>query len=267
MLATLTLSKTKIRKEKECAQLKWEVISADRIVLFANGKELQECDKQGFLDVNPGSDTEYCLKIYDGNLDKPEERKATLLVRPEAIVEFFADKDYTLPGVPLKLSWNVKYASSIVFDGKEKKPNDSVKIIEGIEQETEFTISVTDEFETKEHHVKVRMLPIPFVQTLLVPTPEIEDSVNVIAQMPIQFKDTQLISLETPTINHVDIVKVAQQLPQITTIPIMETPQIEISKSIIEKIEDKLNGYLSQVQNVLSDTLQKFKILINSQNK
>lgn len=258
MSVSLTLSKEKIRKGKEKAQLFWKVISADKIVLYADGQELQECNRQGAIEVAPDADTEYRIKVYYSNQLKPEERKVKLLVRPEAVVEFFADKEYTLPTVPIKLSWNVKNALKVVYNGKTKSPCDSVKIVEGIEKETEFEISVTDEFETKTYSTKVSMLPLPVIETLLVPTPEIEDSINVVATMPIQLKDTQLITVNPPTVVLPDIEQLSEQMPPITEMPILEAPQFELPESFYKKIDEKMKGLISSIQNILQEKKNKF---------
>ena len=267
MQASLTLSKEKIKKGKESARLSWNVISADKVVLLANGQFLQDCSNAGAIKVQPDVDTEYCLQIFDGNPNKPEVRKAKLLVRPEATVEFFSDKEYTLPTVPLKLSWNVKDAIAVEYDNKQKQLKDSVTLIDGIEKDTTFTIKVTDEFGTHEHSVKVRMLPMPIIETLLVPTPEIEDTINVTANMPIQFSDSQLVELNTPKIDYKDIEKLAEQMPNINKMPIMQTPDFELPKSIPEKIDKTMSDFTTHIQFAVEDALlnciQKCKNIVN----
>ena len=267
MQASLTISKKKIRKGKESARLTWKVISSSKIVLLANGKELQKCDNQGFLDVTPEVDTNYCLKIQYTDSNKFDERKVQLLVRPEATVEFFPDKDYTLPGVPIKLSWNVRNASSVIYNGQKKNLNDSIILKEGIEKEADFSISVTDEFETKEHHTKVRMLPMPVIETLLVPTPEIEDSVNVVANMPIQFNDGKLSSFKMPTINYDDIANITKDMPSFINMPIMPTPNFELPKTLPEKINEKMATYYNNIEIAIENTIQKFNSILNRNNQ
>lgn len=267
MRASLIISKKKIRKGKESARLTWKVISDCKIVLFANGKELQKCNNQGFLDVMPEFDTNYCLKIQYTDSNKTDERKVQLLVRSEATVEFFPDKDYTLPGVPIKLSWNVRNASFVMYNGQKKNLNDSIILKEGIEKEAVFSISVTDEFETKEHHTKVRMLPMPVIETLLVPAPEIEDSVNVVANIPIQFNDGKLSSFKMPTINYEDIANITKDMPSFINVPTMPTPNFELPKILPEKINEKMATYYNCIESAIENIIQKFNSILNHNNQ
>ena len=129
-----------------------------------------------------------------------------------------------------------------------------------------FSISVTDEFETKEYFTKVQLLPIPVVKTLIASTPDIQSSINVQANMPIQFKDSQLITLNSPTLKYEDIENIAQQMPKVTDFPVMETPQFDIPKSVPEKMDESIKGFMTNVQTAIREAVQKCIRMINRLN-
>ena len=178
-LATLEVSKKKIKKGKESVSLSWSVVNAEKVILYANDKKIQECSLKDSLTAKPLEDTEYRIDIYETSASRPIQRTAKVEVKPEATVEFKSDKDYVLPTVPIKLSWNVKDAIKVEYQGRAVKNEDFVWLKDGIESETEFTLTVTDEFGTKDHRQTVRMMPLPIIKTILVPTPNINQNIHI----------------------------------------------------------------------------------------
>lgn len=239
-LAKLEVSKNKIKKGAESVRLSWTVVNAEKVVLYANDKKVQECSLKDSLTTKPLEDTEYRIDIYETSDSQPIQRAVKIAVRPEATVEFTSDKNYVLPTVPIKLSWDVKDAIKVKYNGKEVKYEDFVWLEEGIESETEFTLTVTDEFGTKDHRLKVRMMPLPIIDAVLVPTPKIESSLSVVTNQSIEFKDTKTVvfdqtNLNMPLLNVLDL-----ELPDISHAPIGALPQFEMPKTFFEKVDGRM---------------------------
>lgn len=53
-----------------------------------------------------------------------------------------------------------------------------------IDEDTTYTLKVEDEFGVKEKTIKVKILPLPVIKSILVPTPKIENTVNVHQYVP-----------------------------------------------------------------------------------
>lgn len=151
------------------------------------------------------------------------------------IIEFKADKLYTLPGVPVTISWKVKNAKSI-------KLNDAKVPIEGMsiffpDSDKVYTLLVKDDFGTETQSINIRMLPIPLINCILVKTPTISKTVNIQLNPP-QFETIPNIPLITT-----DFVKLeCPPLPEIKfeslQMKLKPTPQFKLTKRISQFIKN-----------------------------
>ena len=202
MNISLTISKNKIRLGKESTILSWSVKKAKSIILYENDKVLQEkASKHGNLTVSPAIITIYKLQVTDSQ-GKVVVREVSLNVFEEAKVSFESDKQYVFPKIPFTLSWNITNAISVELEGEKVESVGKKSYVDGVDEETTFVLKVTDEFDTKEHSVKIGMLPIPQIKSVLVPTPHISTSVNVKTNIP---SPTINMNFPTPTIKQVSL--------------------------------------------------------------
>ena len=103
------------------------------------------------------------------------------------------------------LSWKVTNAKKVWFDG-ENVPSTGQKIVEQTKNTT-YVITAEDEFGKEERKLEIGMLPIPQVKTILVPMPEITNSLSVSISQPrytvgVEFPniDFGMVTAETPRI-------------------------------------------------------------------
>ena len=191
-------SKKKLHADKgEKVTLTWDVHNADTCSLIYSDGTSNECKNKDSIIVTPAETGTYTLRIIA--LDKRTiiDTPITIEVYPDAQVEFSSDKDYVFPSIPFTLSWQVKNAKQIKLNGKYVKAIDSLTYTAGIEKNTTCTLSVTDEFGTKDYPLTIKMLPIPQIKTILVPTPHINEKINVSINVP-DFKlvDTPILKLK-----------------------------------------------------------------------
>ena len=203
---TLKLSKSKLKKGKQdYAQLRWDVKNAGQdIRLYANGEELSH-DKRGQESVSPEETTTYTIKVQGLDGKRIFEKSVKLYVHAEGEITFVVDKKYSYPGIPVVLSWDVQNAKTVELAGFGRQSAHDSKTLEP-DKDTTYELKVTDAFGCKSRFVEVRMLPLPQIETLLVPTPQINTSVNIQATMPIvqamvSMPQTSYVQLSPPSVS------------------------------------------------------------------
>lgn len=179
---SFSASTTKAVRNTQFVELVWN-IPFDAEVLLRKGKDkdFQQRERQGKLTTTlPESTTfELLIKISDEQVLK---REISVEVFDECEIEFFADKYYVFPAIPVKLSWKVKNAKKVWLNDEEIQPL-GTRIIEP-KKATIFVLSAEDEFGKKTKKIEVGMLPIPRVKTLLVPIPNIANKLSVAIKQP-----------------------------------------------------------------------------------
>ena len=109
----------------------------------------------------------------------------TVEVHPDAKFKFESDKEYAFPTIPFTLSWTTKHAKRVELNGKKVAYNGTEIIKKGVDKDTTYTLTVTDEFGTKESSITIKMLPVPRIKTILVPTPQIEQKIAMTVDLQI----------------------------------------------------------------------------------
>lgn len=179
---SFSASTTKAVRNTQFVELVWN-IPFDAEVLLRKGKDRDflQRERQGKLTTTlPESTTfELLIKISDEQVLK---REIFVEVFDECEIEFFADKYYVFPTIPVKLSWKVKNAKKVWLNDEEIQPL-GIRIIEP-KKATIFVLSAEDEFGKKTKKIEVGMLPIPRVKTLLVPIPNIANKISVAIKQP-----------------------------------------------------------------------------------
>lgn len=225
-------SKRKLHAGKgEKVTLTWDVHNADTCSLIYSDGTSNEYKNKDSIIVTPTETSIYTLRIIA--LDKKTiiDTPITIEVYPEAEVQFNSDKEYVFPSIPFTLSWQVKNAKQIKLNGEYVKAVDSLTYTDGIEKNTTYTLSVTDEFGTKDYPLTIKMLPIPQVKTILVPTPHINEKINVSVNVPdFKFIDTPILKLNCYEQNY-----------PFSSIRMKSISEMSSLNKIIAKIKNKLS--------------------------
>ena len=180
----LVLSKEKIRLGREHSVLSWDAGKAKHIELHENGRILRTGGaNQDKIEVSPKNTTQYELFVELKN-DKFVYKKITLYVFPESEVSFTSDKNYVFPSIPFTLTWNVKNAVKVKLNGSEVEHSGKKVVAEGIEEETEYLLQVTDNFGIKNYPVSFKMLPVPVIHIHTTP-PAISNIVNIVTNLKV----------------------------------------------------------------------------------
>ncbi|MDE6190423.1 MAG: hypothetical protein K2G47_02250 [Muribaculum sp.] len=189
----------------ESSMLRWDVTNAHSVILRCHNTVLSTDKTSSELLINPTEDTVYELIAI--GLDGKTEFKSEIqvVVRNPAKIEFQSDKMYTLPGVPISISWSIKHARLVKLNGKEVPIQGKTSFSPNTDEE--YTLSVTDDFGETSKTLKIRMLPLPVVESVLVGMPDINQTTNILYETPhfesisnIPVLNTDFITLEVPKI-------------------------------------------------------------------
>ena len=186
--------KKKINKDREeKAIITWDVQNASNISLELNGKQ-ESVKEKGSKDIQLTESTKILLKCIALDSKTFFEEFLDISVFNEAKISFSSDRKYTIPEVPVVLSWNVENSNNVELKGYGTVSPQGSKQVKA-KAETVYTLVVTDEFTTQEKSLVVKMLPLPMVKSISVPMPELNKPLNVTINVPkpeTQFKFPQI---------------------------------------------------------------------------
>lgn len=229
------IDKTKLKKANnggngnETAKLNWSVSNALSVTIQSEGKVLSS-DKSGsnFV-VQPKADTIYEL-IAIGLDGKTEFRsKIDVVVREPAKIEFQSDKMFTLPNVPITISWNTQGAKNIKLNGNSIGIKG--RTVFTLTKDERYVLTYEDDFGEASNELLVKMLPLPIVKSILVDTPNINNSVNIKYLTP-KFKGMPVV----PVIESTFVNLVIPEIPTLQDcglfVKLPESPKVKFMQKI-----------------------------------
>jgi hypothetical protein len=220
----------------ESTTLSWSVENALNVELKANDKVLSsEISAHGFA-VNPDTDINYQLVVT--GLDKFTQftKSIAIQVRKPADIVFESDKQYTFPGVPVELKWEVSHCSKVLLEQQEVSKSGTMTV--SLEGNKQYTLVVEDEFGVTTKTLSIQMLPLPIVKSIMVPVPKIERNLSI-SYSPPQFNPDITIPVFETDFSKLD-------LPNI--------PDLKDSGFYVEEInrpQTKLSNWISRFVNII----------------
>ena len=183
----LSTSKTKLHKGRhESVTINWGVQNAEKITLLQDGVPIdKKCGQDDSYKCSIKDTTTFTVQALalDGKTTFSES--VTVEVHPDAKFKFESDKEYAFPTIPFTLSWTTKHTKRVELNGKKVADNGTEIIKKGVDKDTTYTLAVTDEFGTKDSSITIKMLPVPRIKTILVPTPQIEQKIAMTVDLQI----------------------------------------------------------------------------------
>ena len=173
-------NKKKLKKTEQGIEplfLNWSVKKASDVTILCDGKVISSAKSYDKFETNPSNDSVYEL-IAIGLDNKTKFRsKIEIAVREPAKVEFTSDKMFTLPNVPITISWNLTGAQNVRLNGTsipaKGKSNFTTK------KDEIYKLSFDDEFGKHEREIEVKMLPLPVIKTVMIDAPKIFTDFNL----------------------------------------------------------------------------------------
>lgn len=201
-LMSIDIDYPKIVPNDEQFQIKWSSEGVDRIEVSSHGKV--KLNDTLNLRLSDSKDIIFILSSKSGFNSK---RTIHIKVIKRAVIKaFLADRHFSYPNLPIKLSWDVENAKSISIDNYGvNNCKGSIEVNPG--DVTTYTLKVRDTFGEIERTLTINMLPLPAIKSILIPTPKIEENL-AISYTPPQFEafvpvptfDSSLVKLEVPNI-------------------------------------------------------------------
>lgn len=181
------ISKTKVRKKKgDSVILKWNVSQAKSARLISDKQELSN-SLSGDFQAFPSATTTYVLEAIGLDGKKIFSKECKVFALDESDVRFDASKDYSYPGLPIQLQWNIKHAKSVELVGYGEQKKQGTMVVEP-KQDTTYELRVCDSFGRKSYFKTIKMLPLPIIESLKIPMPDIQSALNInLVQHPISF--------------------------------------------------------------------------------
>lgn len=204
--------KSKLNKDKsEKANISWNIQNATTVSIAYD--DIEEIVKEvGTKELQFDKTTEITLNCLALDGKTPFKKVLCIKVYNEARVQFSTDRKFTIPDVPVMLSWNIENSKSVELKGYGKvSPLGSKKVT--IKEETTFILVVEDEFSIQEHSLIIKMLPLPVVKSITIPIPEMNIPLNLTINIPkpeIQIRFPQInlpgIDIELPNCPNIESV-------------------------------------------------------------
>lgn len=175
---SLKTSARKLREGKDKnVTISWSVKNGENALLIWDSQN-EQVPNQGNKELEITKTTKIQLEVLGADKKKKFKKELTVGVYNECAVNFSADKKFSIPGAGVVLSWDTKNARKVELEGAGVVPECGSRKYEPSE-DTTYTLFVTDAFGRHEYKVKVRMLPLPFIKTLSIPTPEFSNTTKI----------------------------------------------------------------------------------------
>lgn len=226
----------------ESSTLTWNVKNAKTIKLcYDNISEIVEPEASKI--VSPTRDTTYTLVITSLDGKREDRLTETIEVKPGCKIDFCADKEFTVSGIPVVLSWNVRNASSVELDGYGMVEPEGSQVVE-LSRNTKYKLKVADVFGETNKEIEVKILPLPIIKSIMVPTPQININVSVninfnLLQATLNLKNPPKIGLSAAMIE--------------------ETPKVSIGKFHSLHIQLNQNNWWNKIFVNIDNVFNKLK--------
>lgn len=253
---SVSANRDKLRQGKnENVILSWNIKEAYSAILLHDGVE-ESIPLEGSRSFTPQSSSTYKIIAIALDGSRRFDVIKRIEVLPEADIFFAVNREYTLPGVPLLLSWNVSHGKSATlvgnFNGAGPVPFRGDKTI-CLESNQTIKLQVEDEFGTTESSLNIRMIPIPVMKEIQVPTPSVRRNLDIQTFVTRPNLDVSLPHYST--IRTIPFVP-KMNIPEMT----LKTSLIELDKKIPEE-SLRVKGW-NYINDITSSLFKKLKSTI-----
>lgn len=184
---------------------RWTIENAKDIKLIS-GHETTEISESGEATFAPIEDTQFVFEARGLEGNRVFRHIIPIKIRDAARIDFKVNRQFSYPNLPIILSWNVENCITVSIDDFGEQPaQGQLEVTPGID--TTYTIRVQDAFGEERRTITVRMLPLPVIKQILVPTPKVDESFDISyatpqfkANIPVPTLETSLVKLSLPDI-------------------------------------------------------------------
>ena len=184
---------------------RWTIENARNIKIF-NGIETTEIKESGEASFSPIADTQFVFEAKGLEGNRVFRHIVPIKIREAARIDFKVNRQFSYPNLPIILSWNVENSESVTIDDFGEQPSQGQLVVNpGVD--TTYVIRVRDAFGEEQRSITSRMLPLPVIKHIFVPTPKIDKSLDISyatpqfnAKISVPIFDSPLMKLHLPNI-------------------------------------------------------------------
>lgn len=174
------------RRENEGVWLVWEaehVKSLDLVYPSGKREELNIDDMEKFIPAADATEGTYTIEAKGELGNRKFHFEIELNGACHAQAEFAADKLCTLPGVPVKLTWEVTNAKKIWIDDIGEVESRGERSVSPSESRS-YTLHIVDDYCETERKVYIEVAKMPLITQLYVPNPALEQTTKLTIHAP-----------------------------------------------------------------------------------
>jgi serine/threonine protein kinase len=171
-------------KKGESTILIWDLDNITEAQLIGVEKDTIEIAKKGTYAIKPEQTSTYIFQVKALDGKTIIEKHVYVEVFEEGNISFFkADRQFVFPTIPVKLTWEVKNATRVEIEGIGTFPSSGETSVQPT-IDTIYKLQVTDNFGTISRDLQIKMLPLPVIEKLLIPTPTIVSNSSINISVP-----------------------------------------------------------------------------------
>lgn len=161
---------------------RWTIENARDIKLI-NGNETTAITDSGEATFSPIEDTQFTFEARGLEGNRVFRHIIPIKIREAARIDFKVNRQFSYPNLPILLSWNVENCVAVTIDDFGEQPTQGqMEVTPGVD--TTYIIRVQDAFGEERRTITVRMLPLPVIKQILVPTPKVDESFDISYSTP-----------------------------------------------------------------------------------
>lgn len=232
-------NKKKLKKTDQGVEplfLSWHVKNVTSVSILCNGEVLSSERSLDKFETNPLEDSVYEL-IAIGLDNKTEfKSKLEIAVREPSEIEFTSDKMFTLPDVPVTISWNLIRAKNVKLNGTKVPAKGKSNFISN--KNEVYKLTFDDEFGKHSQELEVKMLPLPVIKTILVETPKIYTDIDI----------------KAPNLAISNVPKIPNMQLDFVNLGMIEVPNLKDSGTFVElpkvqqiKLIKRISNFVKQI--------------------
>lgn len=264
---SFTSDKTKIHKGKtEPVRLDWNVQNVDSVSLLDNNKVIIEnCNQKDVYNCNVSQTTCFTIQVVALDHKTTLTKSITIEELLDATLSLKTDKEYVFPSIPFTISWNSQNAKDVELNGKKVQTSGSELIQNGVNIDTVYTLRVRDDFGIKEESLTIKVLPLPRIESLIVPVPDLEKSIEVKVDLGVPNINVSMPQIDIAGVN---IIPPEMYDVNVETWKVPSPPKVDLMVKEIPKLSRlSWENLLEMAERTLKESKRKIKIIKSKNTK
>jgi serine/threonine protein kinase len=180
-------------KKGDTTFLIWNIENITEAKLIGAENDSFVISKTGKQTIKPEQTTVYKIEVTALDGKTIIEKYLTVEVFEEGQISFFkADRQFIFPTIPTTLSWEVNNALKVEIEGLGNFQLSGQTTVQPT-VDTTYKLMVTDNFGSITRDLQIKMLPLPVIEKLLIPSPNIISQSTINIALPNYTSNTKVL--------------------------------------------------------------------------